>query len=94
MADQLRERGITTATDMCERLLEDTGVAVLAGAAFGRPDSEFTARIAYVNFDGAAALDAVAGLPASEELDDTFLRAYCGQTLEAIDRLCDWMSVR
>ena len=94
MADQLRERGITTATDMCERLLEDTGVAVLPGTAFGRPDSEFTARIAYVNFDGAAALDAVAALPASEELADTFLRAHCGQTLEAIDRMCDWMSAR
>jgi aspartate aminotransferase len=92
MADQLHTRGIMTATAMCERLLEDTGVAILPGTVFGRPGREFTARIAYVNFDGAAALDAVAGLPAGEELGDTFLRAHCGRTLEAIDRLCEWAS--
>ena len=94
MTDRLRARGITTATAMCERLLEDTGVAILPGTAFGRPESEFTARIAYVDFDGAAALDAVAHLQVSEELDETFLRTHCGRTLEAVDRMCDWISSR
>lgn len=92
MAWRLRARGITSANEMCERLLEDVGVAILPGSAFGRPESEFTARIAYVNFDGATALDAVARLSPGAKLEETFLRTHCGRTLEAIDRMCDWLS--
>ena len=29
----------------------------MPGSAFGRPENEFTARLAYVNFDGARALN-------------------------------------
>jgi len=37
-------------------LLEKTGVAVLAGSHFGRPQIELTCRLACVDFDGSAAL--------------------------------------
>ena len=42
-----------------QKLLEDTGVALLPGSVFGRPEDELTARFAYVDFDGAKALAAV-----------------------------------
>ncbi len=54
--ERLRRRGIASSSQLCEALLEDTGVAILPGSNFGRPDDELTARIAYVNFDGARAL--------------------------------------
>jgi aspartate aminotransferase len=57
--ERLAARGIATSRDLCQRLLEDTGVAVLPGSDFGRPPAELVARLAYVDFDGAAALDAV-----------------------------------
>ncbi len=90
-ADRLRARGITTSVELCERLLEETGVAILPGRDFGRPAEELTARLAYVNFDGRRALEAVEQLPPDTMLDDGFLRRYCGGALEAIDRLCDWL---
>ena len=91
MSAKLRARGVRTAAQLCERLLEDTGVAILPGSDFGRPPEELTARIAYVDFDGAKALEAAAVVSAEEELSEEFLREHCGDTLEAVDRLCSWI---
>lgn len=90
--EALAARGITTSPQLCERLLEDTGVAILPGSHFGREASELTARLAYVDFDGAAALDAVAGISREASLDETFLRTYCTRVTTAIDRLCAWLA--
>lgn len=41
---------------ICTALLEQTGVGVLRGTAFGMPSTELCARMAYVDFDGTALL--------------------------------------
>lgn len=46
---------------MCRRLLEDTGVAILPGGDFGCSPEELTARLAYVDFNGKAAIEALEG---------------------------------
>ena len=56
-SSNLHSKGIRTSSQLCDQLLIDTGVALLPGSAFGRPENEFTARLAYVNFDGAKALN-------------------------------------
>jgi len=91
-AERLRARGITTSNELCERLLTETGVAMLPGTEFGRPDDELTARIAYVDFDGARALAAAEALPLDKPLDDAFLDVYCGGVIHAIDRLAAWLA--
>lgn len=93
-AKPLRARGIRTSPDLCERLLEETGVAILPGASFGRDPAELTARLSYVNFDGARALEGAARVEAERgpvDLDEGFLREYCGECLEAVDRICEWL---
>lgn len=89
--ERLASRGIKTSEEMCRRLLQDTGVAMLPGSAFGSPEEELTARIAYVDFDGAKALAAAERISQEETLDDEFLHAYCGNVTTAIDRLCEWL---
>ncbi|MFQ5511541.1 MAG: pyridoxal phosphate-dependent aminotransferase [Candidatus Krumholzibacteriia bacterium] len=84
--------GITTSAQMCSRLFEETGVALLPGSDFGRPPEEFTARLAYVDFDGAEALAASGGIPTDRDLDINFVQTYCGRTVEAVDRLCGWLA--
>lgn len=84
-------RGIRTSPQMCERLLAETGVAVLPGSDFGRPPEEFTSRLAYVDFNGGDALGAVEPVPMGQSLDDSFLRKHCGRVMEATDRMCNWM---
>ena len=89
---RLKACGIEDSRTLCERLLEDTGVAVLPGAEFGRPPTELTARLAYVNFDGAATITAAQGVPKQQSLDAAFLRRHCDGTLTAIERICDWLA--
>jgi len=88
---QLEARGIHNAKQLCQRLLDETGVAMLPGNCFGRPDQELTARLAFVDFDGARSLAAAEQVPAEQELDEGFLRQYTEKVLTAIERVCVWL---
>lgn len=87
---RLAARGIHSAPQLCEQLLQDTGVAVLPGSQFGRSPTELSLRIAYVNFDGGRALDGAAQTDETE-LGEDFLREYCMPALEAADRVAQWL---
>ncbi|NNE36066.1 MAG: aminotransferase class I/II-fold pyridoxal phosphate-dependent enzyme [Rhodothermales bacterium] len=86
--DSFGSAGVLTSTDLCTRLLEETGVATLPGYAFGRPAAELSLRIAYVDFDGATALSAASRL---EDLDDSFVYAYCADVATAVERMAQWV---
>jgi len=85
-----KSRGINDGRELSERLLLDTGVAVLPGVDFERPLEEMTARLAYVNFDGAQALAASKQIPLDQNLDDSFIQTHCADTLEAMKRIAVW----
>ncbi len=91
LADALAARGITDSDTLCERLLDDTGVAILSGSCFERPEGELTARLAYVDFDGARALDLSRQTPVDQPLSDPALHQACGRVLDGVDRLCAWL---
>jgi len=90
-SDGFAERQIADGPALCARLLDETGVAVLPGVEFGRPEEELSVRISYVDFDGAAALVAAAAVDGDEELGEAFLRRCCPRTLEGIEKLCSWV---
>lgn len=85
-----REARPATAAELCGRILDDTGVAVLPGNDFGLGPDELSFRLAAVDFDGEAALTAMADLPADTTPDEPFLREYCEPTVTGIERLCAW----
>ncbi|MFK7908027.1 MAG: pyridoxal phosphate-dependent aminotransferase [Chitinophagales bacterium] len=89
--EKLNAKGIFTSSDFCQRLLEETGVAILPANAFGRPDNDLIARMAYVNFDGKKALKVARKEYADKPLDDDFLKKCCGETMEGIDVLVNWL---
>lgn len=91
--EQLAARGITTGTQLCDRLMEETGVAILPGAAFARSRSELTARMAYIDFDGARTMSASEQIPLDVPLPDEFIRTWCGQVLEGTRRMIEWLGV-
>lgn len=84
----LARAGIADSERLCARLLADTGVAMLPGTCFGRPGQELTARLAYVAFEGGAALDA---LDAGATPDEAFLRRHMPEVTDAIDATCRWL---
>lgn len=88
--EQLHARGMHNSRQLCERLLEDTGVALLPSYDFGRPSEEFTARLSYVDFDGAAALAAAARWEGNG-LESPFVQEHCPRLLEAVQHMQDWL---
>ncbi len=89
-ADKLKERGITTSDVLCKKLLEETGVAILPGKAFMRPENELSARISLVNFDGAKALAMSELIPLNEKLPDDFSHKWCRPVLDAMNEIVNW----
>lgn len=84
---ELQQKGIHTSRELCEDLLDRTGVATLPGSAFHRPENEFSLRLAYVNFDGTKALKQVTmqGQISLEELKET-----CPQPFAAMEVMIDY----
>ena len=88
---RLEAEALFGSRDMCKALLLDTGVALLPGADFGRPPQELTARLSYVDFDGAQALKAVLEAKTSPT-DADFLQTYSPKIIQACDRIIGWMN--
>lgn len=87
----LQAKGISTSVELCDRLLEDTGVAILPGVDFGQPLEKLTARMAYVNFNGSKVLEQASKLRNDEIIDEQFLQQNCREPLQAVERICDWL---
>jgi aspartate aminotransferase len=86
----LERKGIRTNTDFCESLLEETGIALLPGKAFGRPSTELTCRLSYVDFDGEKALNAAKEL-GGEKLDEVFIKTICPNMYKSMQVLGNWL---
>jgi aspartate aminotransferase len=91
-SDKLHSKGIKTSKQLCHTILNETGVAILQGSSFNCREDLFTARLAYVDFDGARVLAAAKTIPIHESLPDSFTKAYCGKVLEGIDQLINWFN--
>jgi aspartate aminotransferase len=91
LRDKLIKRGIYSSAELTTQILKDTGVASLPGSDFGRPENELTARLAYVDFDGAFAIAEAEKISNEIKLNLDYLKKTCGKTLEAIDRICEWI---
>jgi aspartate aminotransferase len=63
-------------------MLEETGVAMLTGECFGRDGTEYTARLAYVDFDGT---EAIKSFDNGQDYDTMFPKMS-----KALDILKEW----
>jgi len=80
-----------TSVELCERLLTETGVALLPGSDFGRAATELMCRLAYVDFNGAACLRAAECVLNAEELSEQWVIAHCSNVSAAVNALIDWI---
>jgi aspartate aminotransferase len=90
LADRLAARGIRTSEALCERLIVDTGVALLPGAPFGRPPGELSARLSYVDFHGGEALAMSRALADDPDAANQVVERHCARMFEGIARLAEW----
>ncbi|MBK7290674.1 MAG: aminotransferase class I/II-fold pyridoxal phosphate-dependent enzyme [Chitinophagaceae bacterium] len=92
LTEKLMKKGIINGSILCDRLLDECGVAILPGVDFNRPEEELSARLSYVDFDGAKALSASYSIPLHEKLPADFLVHYCGNVIEAADKIVEWVN--
>jgi aspartate aminotransferase len=92
LTERLAERGIRNGPQLCDRLLSEAGVALLPGRAFAQSPGALTARLAYVNFDGARALAASENVPLDQELPSDFLERWCESTIYGARRIAEWVN--
>jgi aspartate aminotransferase len=88
----LEKRRIATDVELCSRLLEETGVAVLPGSYFGCPAGALTSRLAYVDFDGARALAGAEAMSPHEPIEESFIGEFCPKIVAAVELIGDWLS--
>ncbi len=89
--DRLRSKGIHTSAQLCDKLLQETGVALLPSYDFGRPSDELTARLSYVDFNGAEAMRVAREEYADKSLDNKFLLSAFPNIKEALELMGDWL---
>jgi aspartate aminotransferase len=75
----LSARGITTSTQLTEVIVDEIGVALLPGTAFGMPDTSLTTRLAFVDFDG------------EQVFDDSLPQLEFNTVKKGINKLCNWL---
>jgi len=90
--DGLEEKKVTNSKELCARILEETGVAILPGSVFGRPEQELTARLAYVDFDGVKALEESYKVSLDQELPVDFTKQFCAKVVTAVDKIIEWLT--
>lgn len=76
---KLNNHGIITSKHLCEKLLADTGVAILPASAFGFNDQYLAARLAYVDFQEPL------------ELNKFELNTSCPNIIDGIEKICLWI---
>ncbi len=86
------KRGIGNAGELCDRLITETGVALLPGTDFGRAGDEWLLRMAFVDFDGAAALRALQGHSLNSSLSTDFLYSHFEHVVQGVDKICAWVT--
>jgi len=90
LTTRLTSRGVTDGAKLCDKLLSEAGVAVLPGGAFGRSRRELSARLSYVDFDGARALAFSERVPLDSPLPPDFLSQCCDRVIDGVRRISDW----
>ncbi|WP_299728425.1 pyridoxal phosphate-dependent aminotransferase [uncultured Endozoicomonas sp.] len=86
--DELKKRDILTSEALCDALLSEAGVAMLPGSDFGLSADELFVRLAFVDFDGASALQNVQNQPVDSQ---RFVEDNCPRLVEAYQRLAHWL---
>ncbi len=79
-------RKFKNSTELCETILDETGVAMLPASDFGFNPKRMLTRLCYIDFDGTKFLNAVNSM----EIDDLTIEKYAPNVVEGIKKLSIW----
>ena len=76
-----------TSTELCEAILNETGVAMLPASDFGFNPKKMLTRLCYIDFNGAEFLKAKIN---GKMLNDRIIEKYAPNVAEGIKKLSNW----
>tara|TARA_B100000965_G_scaffold50431_1_gene37140 strand:+ start:904 stop:2139 length:1236 start_codon:yes stop_codon:yes gene_type:complete len=76
-----------TSTELCEKILDETGVAMLPASDFGFGPKRMLTRLCYIDFDGNEFLKAKID---NKIMDDKIIEKYAPNVVEGVKRLSNW----
>lgn len=91
-ASRLAKIGITRDNQLAAFFAKEGAVLVLPASDLGYPEERLSFQLAYVDFDGTRALEAVNVVPIEQTLDEAFISRYCEETLIGVERMCALLS--
>mgnify|MGYP001241148382 CR=1 FL=1 len=74
-------------TELCETILDETGVAMLPASDFGFSSNRMLTRLCYIDFNGAEFLKAPID---GKLLDDKIIEKYAPNVVEGVKKLSNW----
>ena len=80
-------RKYKTSTELCEKILDETGVAMLPASDFGFSPKKMLTRLCYIDFDGSAFLNASVN---GKAIDNKIIEKYAPNVVEGVKKLSNW----
>ncbi len=76
-----------SSTELCEKILDETGVAMLPASDFGFGSKRMLTRLCYIDFDGNEFLKATKN---DKVIDDKIIEKYAPNVVEGVKKLSNW----
>ena len=76
-----------TSSEMCNKILNDTGVAMLPGSEFGFSEEKMLARLSFTDFDGSEFLNNTVGC---KNIDEKLLIKFAPNMVDGVNKLKKW----
>ena len=76
-----------SSTELCETILDETGVAMLPASDFGFSSKRMLTRLCYIDFDGSKFLKASFN---GKMLNDKIIEEYAPNVVEGVEKLSNW----
>ena len=76
-----------TSAELCDVILEETGVAMLPGSDFGFNKNKMLTRLSFTDFDGKKFLE---NIKTYNELNDEVIKKYAPNVVEGVEKLSKW----
>jgi aspartate aminotransferase len=76
-----------SSSEMCDSILNDTGVALLPGSDFGFEQTKMLARLSFTDFDGQEFMNKIAD---NQKIDNDEINKFAPKIVEGVDKLKKW----
>ena len=76
-----------SSSEMCDSILNDTGVALLPGSDFGFDETKMLARLSFTDFDGQ---DFMSKIEENQKIDNDKINEFAPKIVKGVDKLKKW----